>query len=298
MDVAITGSTGLIGTAVRRRLEADGHRVIPVVRSGSPDTISWDPAAGTIDASAFEGLDAVVHFAARSIGTSLRWTQAHKQAVYDSRINGTRLLAGALAGLQRPPAVLVSASAIGYYGNRGDEVLVETSGPGTGFLADLVVDWEAATSPAEGAGVRVVHLRSGLVLSGDGGLLPTMMLPFRFGLGGKLGAGDQWMSWVSIDDEASAVVHLLHGDTMGPVNVASPNAVTNADFTKVLARVLRRPAFFRVPAAALKLVLGMEAANETVLTSQRALPARLRDSGYAFKHPELEGALCAVLGRS
>lgn len=295
----MTGASGLIGGALRARLHADGHRVRRLVRTepAGPDEVGWDPAAGHVDAAGLEGVDTVVHLSGRNVGASLRWTERHKQAVYTSRIGTTRVLSETLARLDPRPKVLVCASAVGYYGNRDDEVCVETTGPGRGFLAELVVDWEAASVAAEEAGIRVVHIRSGLVLTREGGLLPTMMLPFRFGLGGRLGSGEQWMSWIAIDDEVGAIVHLLGAEVSGPANLTSPEPVTNAAFTKTLARVLKRPAFLPVPAVTLKLALGAETAHETVLTSQRALPARLEASGYTFVHRGLEEALRAILGR-
>ncbi|MBK5227406.1 MAG: TIGR01777 family oxidoreductase [Actinobacteria bacterium] len=291
MKVAVTGSHGLIGRAVVRALAARGDEVVPLVRSEPRSgEVVWDPQAGTIDAQGLEGVDAVVHLAGEGIGDR-RWTPTHKARVLDSRVRGTTLIAETIAGLSKKPDVLVSASAIGFYGDRADEILTEESAKGDDFLAHVVDQWETSTSPAEDAGIRVVKIRTGLVLSEEGGILPKMMLPLRFFVGGRLGSGRQYMSWIALDDELGAILHLLDSDVSGPVNLTSPNPVTNAEFTKVLAEVMHRPAFLAVPAFALKLALGSEMAKETVLVSQRALPARLESSGYTFRHPELLGAL-------
>ena len=293
MKVAVTGSHGLIGRAVVRALAARGDEVVPLVRSKPRSgEVVWDPQAGTIDAQGLEGVDAVVHLAGEGIGDR-RWTPTHKARVLDSRVRGTTLIAETIAGLSKKPDVLVSASAIGFYGDRADEILTEESAKGDDFLAHVVDQWETSTSPAEDAGIRVVKIRTGLVLSEEGGILPKMMLPLRFFVGGRLGSGRQYMSWIAIDDQVGAILHLLGSDVSGPVDLTSPNPVTNAEFTKTLAEVMRRPAFLAVPAFALKLALGSEMAKETVLVSQRALPARLESSGYAFRHPELLGALNA-----
>ena len=293
MKVAVTGSHGLIGRAVVRALAARGDEVVPLVRSEPRSgEVVWDPQAGTIDAQGLEGVDAVVHLAGEGIGDR-RWTPTHKARVLDSRVRGTTLIAETIAGLSKKPDVLVSASAIGFYGDRADEILTEESAKGDDFLAHVVDQWETSTSPAEDAGIRVVKIRTGLVLSEEGGILPKMMLPLRFFVGGRLGSGRQYMSWIAIDDQVGAILHLLGSDVSGPVDLTSPNPVTNAEFTKTLAEVMRRPAFLAVPAFALKLALGSEMAKETVLVSQRALPARLESSGYAFRHPELLGALNA-----
>lgn len=295
MKVAITGSHGLIGSTLTKALTARGDQVVPLVRSEPrPSEIAWDPQEGTIDAAALEGIDAVVHLAGEGIGDR-RWTPTHKARVLDSRVRGTRLIAETIAGLSNKPEVLIGASAIGFYGDRADEVLTEESAKGDDFLAHVVDQWETSTSPAEDAGIRVVKIRTGLVLSKNGGILPKMMLPLRFFVGGRLGSGRQYMSWIAIEDQVGAILHLLGSEVSGPVNLTSPNPVTNAEFTKILAKTMRRPAFLAVPAVALKLALGSEMANETVLVSQRALPARLESSGYSFTHPDLEGALHAEL---
>lgn len=298
MDVAVTGSSGLIGTALGGALQRAGHRVVPMVRSEpAGDAIGWDPDHGRIDAGGLEGVGAIVHLAGEGIG-SKRWNDAQKARIRDSRVRGTALLAGTLATLNRPPKVLLSGSAVGYYGDRGDEVLTESSRAGDGFLAEVCVAWEAAAAPAREAGIRVSHLRTGIVLSAEGGALPRMLTPFRLGLGGRLGSGSQWMSWISIEDEAGAIVHLLGDDApAGGVNLTAPNPVTNADFTAALGRALRRPAAIPVPKIALKAVLGAEMAGELLLSSQRALPTRLLDSGYTFARPDLAGALGAVVSR-
>ena len=258
----------------------------------------WDPAAGSIDAALLEGHDAAVNLAGAGIGDR-RWTAKHKAAIRDSRVQGTDLLARALASLDRPPAVLASGSAVGFYGNRGDEELTEESRPGTGFLAGVVEEWEAATTPARQAGIRVATLRSGVVLSPRGGALGRQLLPFRLGLGGRLGSGKQWLSWISLDDEAGAIRHVLtHGEVEGPVNLTAPGPVTNAEFTARLGRALRRPTVLPTPTAALWLLFGREMVAETLLTSQRVLPAVLTASGYSFRHPAVDAALADLLAPS
>ena len=301
MDVAVTGSSGLIGTALRPALERAGHRVVRVVRQaagGDSDTITWDPEAGTIDAAGFEGLGAVVHLAGEGIGDR-RWNEAHKARVLDSRVKGTTLLAETLARLNRPPGVLVSGSAIGFYGDRGEQVLTEESPGGQGFLASVCRHWEAATGPAEQAGIRVVHLRTGIVLSREGGALKKMLTPFKAGVGGRMGSGRQWMSWISLDDEIGAIVHLL-GDAVsgGPVNATAPHPVTNAEFSAALGRALGRPSIVPVPAPALKVALGAQMAEELLLYSQRVVPTRLLESGYQFQAPELRTALEQALAQT
>ena len=299
MDVVVTGSSGLIGRALKGALEGAGHRLLPMVRSqASGDAIRWDPDRGEIDAEGLESVGAVVHLAGEGIGNR-RWNDAHKAKVKESRSRGTSLLAQTLAKLNKAPRVLVSGSAVGYYGDRGDEVLTESSRPGSDFLADVCTTWEAATAPAKEAGIRVAHTRTGIVLSGRGGVLPKMLLPFKFGAGGKLGSGRQWMSWIALEDEVGAIVHLLGDDTLsGPFNLTAPNPVTNADMTKAIGKVLRRPTFIPAPAFALKTALGAEMAEELLLVSQRALPTRLLDAGYTFRHPEFAEALKAALSET
>lgn len=298
MRVLVTGSHGLIGTALTERLEAEGHQVTRLVRGeAGPGRVAWDPAGGTIDSAGLEGHDAVVHLAGEGIGDH-RWTDAHKARILDSRRTGTTLLAEALAGLSARPSVLVSGSAVGYYGDRGDEELTEQSGPGSGFLADVVRAWEDSTAAASEAGIRVVHLRTGLVMSAKGGALAETLPIFKAGLGGRLGSGRQWWSWISIDDEVGAIVHALtNSPVVGPVNLTGPAPVTNAEFTKTLGRVLGRPAALVVPKAALAIRFGREMTEEMLLASQRALPVRLTETGYPFTHRTLEAALRAVLHR-
>jgi uncharacterized protein len=296
MTVLVTGASGFIGSAVVPALTTGGHSVRRLTR-GTPreeNEYRWDPAAGDIDARALTGIDAVVHLAGESVAG--RWTRAKKERILRSRVDGTRTLSEALAGLKPPPRVLVCASAIGYYGDRGDEVLTEESSPGEGFLAEVVREWEAASRPAEEADIRVVRLRFGIVLSPAGGALRTMLRPFRLGVGGRLGSGRQWMSWISIDDVVGAIHHALFTDDLGgAANAVAPNPVTNAELTKALARVLRRPALFPVPAMALRLALAEF--SRDVLSSARVIPGRLRETGYGFRHPELELALRHLLGR-
>lgn len=298
MRVAVTGSSGLIGSALVPHLEKRGHDVVRVVRreARGDGEISWDPTGGKIDATDFEGVDAVVNLAGKSIGDS-RGTDRVKKEVRDSRVLGTRLLANTLSALSRKPAVLVSASAIGYYGDRGDELLSEASSSGRGFLAGLCREWEAATVPAAAAGVRVVNLRSGLVLSGRGGLMGRLLPFFRFGIGGRLASGHQWWSWIALDDEVGLIEHALtDGDVRGAMNATAPHPVTNREFTKTLGRVLRRPAVLPVPRAALWAVMGRDFGDD-ILASQRVDCAQAKASGYQFHHPGLEAALRDVLDR-
>lgn len=295
MQVAITGASGLIGTALRRSLEAAGHTPIPLTRRPDGSGIGWDPAAGEIDAAALEGIDAVVHLAGEPIA-GLRWTDAKKKAIRDSRIDGTTLLASTLAGLKRPPSVLLSGSAIGYYGDRGDEILTEDSTPGDDFLASVCRQWEAATAPAHDAGITVATLRTGLVLSPDGGLLGRLLPLFKWGLGGRLGRGRQYMSWISIDDHVAAMSALLADPVSGPVNLTAPAPVTNREFTRVLASALNRPAVFTVPSFAPRLALGAELADSLLFSSARVEPVRLVDLGFAFSHDTLDEALAHLVG--
>lgn len=295
MRVAITGSHGLIGSNLAEALVARGDEVVPLVRSKPrAGEIAWDPQEGTIDAASLNGIDAVVHLAGEGIGDR-RWTEGHKARVLDSRVRGTRLIAETLAGLEQKPKVLISGAAVGYYGDRGGEILTEESTKGDDFLAGVVDQWETSTAPASDAGIRVVTIRTSPVLTKKGGILPRMMIPFRFFVGGRLGSGRQYLSWISLADEIGAILHLLDSDLSGPVNLTAPEPVTNAEFTKILAKAMRRPAFFAVPSVALKLALGSEMATSMVLVSQRALPARLLDSGYTFQYPRLADALAAEL---
>jgi len=295
MDVAVTGSSGLIGTALVDALGAAGHRVVRVVR-GAPtgDAIAWDPKAGAIDGAGLEGVGAVVHLAGAGIGDR-RWNDAYKREIVESRVQGTGLLARTLAGLARPPAVLVSASAIGWYGDRGDEVLDETSGPGTGFFPDVCRQWEAAADPARAAGIRVAHPRSGIVLTPKGGALKKELPLFKLGLGGRFGSGRQWQSWIALDDEIAAILHLIASDLAGPVNLTAPTPVTNAELTKTLGSVLHRPTVVPVPSFGPKLLLGPELASVVLYEGQRVMPEVLLASGFTFSQPTLEGALRSML---
>jgi uncharacterized protein len=299
VNVAVSGASGLVGAALVSSLEAGGHRAIPLVRRGlrpGEDALRWDPATGAITLAGPSVADAVVHLAGDSI-MGLRWTADKKRRIRESRTTATRLLVQTLTRLPKPPAVLVCASGVGYYGSRGDEVLTEDSRPGTGFLAELARDWEAATAPAIAQGMRVVNMRLGVVLSAQGGALATMLTPFRMGLGGVIGDGAQWMSWIALDDVTGAIRHALATDALrGPVNAVAPAPVTNAEFTRILGRVLARPTLVPLPAFVARLTLG-EMADELLLASQRAVPARLQANGYRFRHPSLEDALRAVLAR-
>jgi len=304
MDVAISGATGLIGSALARSLEADGHRVVRISRrpGGSASTgrgreVHWDPAAGTIDAAGLEGLDAVVHLAGEPIASG-RFTEEHKRRVWTSRTAGTQLLARTLAELSTPPGLLVSGSAIGYYGSRGDEVLTESSPPGDDFLADLCVAWEAATGPASSAGIPVAHIRTGIVLSTDGGMLGKVLLPYKLGLGGKAGRGDQWMSWIVLADVVRAIRHLIDHSVSGPVDLTAPEPVTNAEFNRALGRAVHRPTLLPIPRIATKLPLGVGPLVDSLLFSgARVLPKALDEAGFTFDHPRLDEALAALVGR-
>lgn len=297
MRIAITGSTGLVGSALVPFLTTGGHQVQRIVRGKPSDgECQWDPNAGTIDAASLEGVDAVVHLAGENIAGG-RWTAARKQRIRDSRVLGTRLLAETLARLRQPPRVLVSASAIGFYGDRGDEQLDESSAAGSGFLVEVAQQWEQATQPAADAGIRVVNARFGVILSPLGGALKTMLPPFRLGLGGVIGSGQQYMSWIGLDDAVGALHFALMTDQLrGPVNVVAPEPLTNREFTRTLGKVLHRPTIFPVPAPLARLGLG-EMADHLLLCSVRVYPRRLQEQAYAFRNPDLEGALRHLLGR-
>ena len=301
MNILVSGSTGLVGTALISALTAAGHEVIRLVRvksrTPSKEIIGWDPAAHYIDAAGLEGLDAIVHLAGEPIASG-RWNSAKKTRIRDSRVQGTRLLCETLSHVARPPQALICASAIGYYGDRGDEVLTESSPVGRGFLAEVCRDWEAACEPARQKGVRVVNTRFGVILSTAGGALAKLITPFKMGLGGIIGSGRQSMSCLSIDDCIGAILYALQtASVVGPVNVVGPTPVTNRDFTKTLGRVLGRPTVFPMPAFAARLAFG-EMADELLLNSQRVEPRKLLESGYAFHHRDLETALRHVLERA
>ena len=289
MKIAVTGSTGLVGSALVPRLTGAGHSVVRLARP-----TDWDPDKGFINDSLLNGIDAVIHLAGENIASG-RWTSARKARIRESRVKGTRLISETITRLERLPQVLVSASAIGYYGNRGSELLREDSPSGTGFLADVCRQWEAATDPATRKGIRVVHLRTGLVLSARGGALDKMLLPFKMGVGGKIGSGQQYWSWIALDDLCAAIVHCMQAAGLhGPVNMVSPSPVTNAEFTKSLGRVLSRPTVLPMPAFAARIALG-EMADALLLASARVEPAKLSASRFVFKHKELEPTLRYLL---
>ena len=294
MRIAVTGATGLIGSALVANLRSNGEDVVRVSRHATGADIAWAPAEGKLDPHALDGVDAVVHLAGAGIADH-RWTDAYKRSIRDSRLDGTALLARTIAAMAHPPAVLLSGSAIGIYGARGDELLDESSAPGTGFLADVCVAWEAATAPAADAGVRVAHLRSGIVLSGDGGALKKQLPLFKFGLGGKMGSGEQWQSWISIDDEVGAIVHLLSSAVSGPVNLTAPNPVTNAEFTDTLGTALHRPTMLPIPKFGPRLLLGADLADNLLFSGQRVVPKVLTADGYEFRHPDLADAFQAAI---
>lgn len=299
MRVAITGSSGLIGTALAERLRERGDVAVPIVRREPGEgEIGWDPAAGRLDPHDLAGIDAVVNLAGAGIGDR-RWTDEYRRELVESRTSGTTLLAEALATARTDgPATLVSASAVGYYGNRGDELLTESSAPGEGFLSEICVAWEGATEPARAAGVRVVTIRTGIVLSQRGGALPKMLPLFKFGLGGRFGSGRQWMSWISLDDELAAIEHALDRPVSGALNLVGPNPVQNKEFASTLGKVLGRPSLLPAPAFAPRLLLGAGRANALLFDGQRVVPDALLASGFEFRHPTLESALRSVLERS
>jgi uncharacterized protein (TIGR01777 family) len=302
VKIIISGASGLVGKALADNLRAEGHIVAHLVRltgNLAPGDIRWAPTSASIDASALEGADAVVHLSGANVAEG-RWTHARKQVLRSSRIDSTRLLVDSLSRLQQKPRVFVCASAIGYYGNRGDEILTESSHQGKDFLSYLARDWEGEAARAEHSGIRAVILRFGVILAAQGGALPQMLPPFKRGFGGRLGSGQQWMSWITLDD-VIRIIRAAIGDAQpentqyrGPINVVSPNPVRNTEFTQTLANVLGRSARFRVPAFALRLAFG-EMANELLLSSQRVMPEQLQSSGYAFQHENLEPALRAIL---
>jgi uncharacterized protein (TIGR01777 family) len=292
MKIVVSGSTGLIGSALCSFLSANNHHVLRLVRktTAGRDEIGWDPSSGKLDPGRLEGIDAVIHLAGENIAAG-RWTEERKRRIRESRINGTRLLAETLARLSHPPKCWISVSAVGYYGDRGEEVLDEKSGPGSGFLADLCRDWEEATEPASEQGMRIVIPRLGTVLSPKGGALSLMLPVFRMGIGGRIGNGRQYMSWIALEDLVGIFNHAIRSESLkGPVNAVSPHPVTNLEFSKTLGRILSRPVAFALPSFAARLVFG-EMADEALLASARVSPARLRDSNYIFRFPELEPAL-------
>lgn len=296
--IAITGASGLIGTALSAHLRSQGHRVVAFTRrpDGSPDSISWDPKSGRIESSKLDGIDAVVHLAGAGIGDK-RWSDAYKLEILESRTKGTKLLASALSEVANGPRVLLSGSAIGYYGESLTEEFTESSPAGKGFLADVCVQWEDATEVASKAGIRVAHLRTGIVLSPKGGALKKLLPLFKLGAGGRMGNGRQWQSWISIDDEVAAIDHLLTSSLSGAVNLTAPKPVTQAEFTATLARVLKRPALLPVPSFGPKLLLGGELADALLFTGQKVLPKALTADGFTFRHPDLESALRSLLNR-
>lgn len=299
MKILISGSHGLVGSALVKSLTTASHEVIRLVRH-QPHygrlEIGWDPKRGVIDKEHLEGIDVVIHLAGENIGEG-RWTKEKKQAILDSRIKGTTLLSETLATLRHPPSVFLSASAVGYYGNRGDELLTESSSPGDDFLAHVCREWEKATAPAAQKGIRTVLTRSGLILDENGGALAKMLTPFRMGIGGRIGDGKQWMSWIALDDVVGAIQFLIHDRFVnGPVNFVTPHPVTNAEFTKTLGSVLSRPTFLPVPAFGVRLAFG-EMGEALLLGGQRVEPAVLKSRGFAFNWPRLELALKHVLHR-
>jgi uncharacterized protein (TIGR01777 family) len=297
MQVLVSGSTGLIGSEVVPRLEKAGHRICRLVRrepGPASSEVRWNPNARTLDPGIFAGKDALIHLAGESLASG-RWTESRKQKIYNSRVRGTQLLAESMAGLPSPPRVLVIASAIGYYGDRGAEMLVEDSKPGFGFLSDVCHDWEEATGAAAKAGIRVVMLRIGMVLSRSGGALAKMLPPFRMGAGGRIGTGRQYWSWIELSDLAGIFLRAVEDKSLeGPVNAVSPNPVRNLEFTRALGEVLRRPTFFPLPAFVARAALG-QMADDLLLASSRVIPAKLTAAGYTFRFPEIHAALRQAL---
>ena len=297
MKVLISGSSGLIGTALIRSLESSDHSVTRLVRPNSArvsDSIAWDPVSGSLDARRLEGFDAAVHLSGENVASG-RWSADQKARIRDSRVRSAELLANALAGLDSPPKVFACASATGYYGDRGDEILTEDAAPGSDFLADVSVEWENATAPASDAGIRVANMRISVVLTAAGGMVATVGPIFKLGLGGRLGSGAQYLSWISREDIIRAMEWILDRDDLsGPVNLCSPNPVTNSEFTRTMGRILRRPALFPVPGFALRITQGE--ITDMLLASVRAAPTKLSTSGFEFRHPDLEDALRWALG--
>ena len=297
MKILVSGSHGMVGKALVSSLTNDGHEVIRLVRHehtlGAPE-IEWQPDEGRIDAQHLEGLDVVVHLAGESIASG-RWTNDKKRAIRESRVKGTSILSETLARLNRPPSLFLSASAIGYYGNRGDELLTETSAPANDFLSSVCIEWEQASKPAAEKGIRTVNMRFGIILDANEGALAKMLTPFRMGVGGRVGSGKQWMSWIALDDVVGAIKFVMEDNSVsGPVNFVAPNPVTNAEFTSTLGRVLSKPTIFPVPAFAARIAFG-EMADALLLSSQRVDPRVLQDKGYLFNWPTLEPALTKIV---
>jgi len=297
MKILVSGSHGLVGKALINSLTTDGHEVLKLVRRarafGAPE-VEWHPNQGQLDAQHLEGFDVVVHLAGESIASG-RWTDSKKRAIRESRVKGTTLLSEVLAQLSRPPSVFLSASAIGYYGNRGDELLTEQSAPGEDFLSSVCIEWENATKPAMEKGIRTIQTRFGVILDPEGGALAQMLTPFRMGIGGRVGSGKQWMSWIALEDVVNGLKFLIADKPVyGPINFVAPNPVTNAEFTKTLGRVLSRPTLFPIPAFGARLAFG-ELADALLLSSQRVEPGVLEDKGFLFSWPTVEPALRHLL---
>lgn len=295
MRMIVTGASGLVGTEFGQLASSQGHEIIPAVRRRQQSGVYWNVAEQTCDTEGFEGIDAVVHLAGENIAEG-RWNDAKKKRIRESRVEGTKLIASTLASLQEKPAAFVCASAIGYYGNRGDERMTENSSPGEGFLADVCREWESATKVAADAGIRTVQGRIGVVLSEKGGALKQMLTPFKMGVGGTIGSGNQYMSWIAIQDLARALLHCVTDSSLnGPVNLVAPQPVTNREFTKTLGGVLKRPTIFPVPAFAAKLAFG-QMADDLLLSSTRVLPERLTDAGFQFEYGDIKEALSGQFG--
>ena len=298
MRVLVSGSSGLIGSALVARLRTEGHDVVRLVRRAASgrDEVRWDPTAGALDPADLGLVDGIVHLAGEGIGEK-RWSPQQKQRILDSRVKGTRLLAEVAAALD-PKPVFVCGSAVGYYGLRGDEILTEESSAGSGFLAELVQQWEAQTLAAEQAGIRTVHVRTGIIISPRGGAFGRLLPFLKLGIGGKLGRGDQWWSWISLEDEVRLLLHALTTPTLsGPVNATAPQPATNAEIVRVAGKVLGRPTVLPVPKFALSIAMGGELTEQVILAGQRALPKVAEASGFTFSHPDVESALRAVLGK-
>ena len=292
MKVLISGSSGLIGSALASAFGAAGQEIVRLVRhdGGPPGNLVWDPSGESMDATPLEGVDVVVHLSGESLAEG-RWTKAKKKRLWDSRVRSTNLLSKTLAQLQGRPRVMICASAIGFYGDRGEEILTEDSPAGTGFVADLCREWEASSAPATAAGIRVIHMRLGIVLARNGGALAKMLTPFRLGVGGVIGDGRQYVAWIALEDVVGAVVHLIdHSQLTGAVNFVAPQEITNRQLTKALGQVLHRPTVLAMPALAAQIAFG-EMAKELLLASARVTPRRLLDDGFVFAYPQLQAAL-------